>query len=301
MFDVVVIGSGPGGYVTAIKGAQMGGKVALVEGHKIGGCCLNVGCIPTKALVHSATTYLNTKEAAKFGVETGEVKLNLPAAMAHKAKTVQQLVGGVEMLLKGYGVTVYRWWAKDARSWRKGLMMGAGHGGIEAAIVGGLVMVGFINMLAARSMDLSSIYSGDQLAAAQAEITRYWNLAWYEPLAGALERAFTIPAHIALSILVLQVFTRKQARWLWAAVGWHALINAGAVYLANTSGIWITEATLGAIALFNFWLIRRLRQPEPEEPEDDTGETPPPLTADQIDLQPLDENSVNIDESRFSK
>ena len=111
MYDVVVIGSGPGGYVTAIKGAQMGGKVALVEGHKIGGCCLNVGCIPTKALVHAATTYLNTKEAGKYGVETGEVKLNLPMAMAHKERTVKQLVGGVEMLLKGYGVTVYHGWA----------------------------------------------------------------------------------------------------------------------------------------------------------------------------------------------
>lgn len=111
MFDVVVIGSGPGGYVAAIKGAQLGGKVALVEGHKIGGCCLNVGCIPTKALVHAATTYLNAKESSKFGVDVGEVKLNLAGAMAHKSKTVSQLVGGVEMLLKGNGVTVYRGWA----------------------------------------------------------------------------------------------------------------------------------------------------------------------------------------------
>jgi len=112
MFDVVVIGSGPGGYVAAIKGAQMGGKVAVVEGHKIGGTCLNVGCIPTKALVHSAITYVNAKEAAKFGVETGEVRLNLPGVMAHKEKTVNQLVGGVEMLLRGNGVAVYRGWAK---------------------------------------------------------------------------------------------------------------------------------------------------------------------------------------------
>lgn len=112
MFDAIVIGSGPGGYVTAIKGAQLGGKIALVEGHKIGGTCLNVGCIPTKALVHAATTYLNTKEASKFGVETGEVKLNLAGVMAHKEKTVKQLVGGVDMLLKGNGVTVYRGWAK---------------------------------------------------------------------------------------------------------------------------------------------------------------------------------------------
>lgn len=112
MFDLIVIGSGPGGYVSAIKAAQMGGKVALVEGGNLGGTCLNVGCIPTKALVHSATTYMNAKEAGRFGVETGEVTLNLRGAMAHKERTVQQLVSGVEMLLKGNGVQVYRGWGK---------------------------------------------------------------------------------------------------------------------------------------------------------------------------------------------
>ena len=112
MFDLIVIGGGPGGYVAAIKGAQMGGKVALVEGHKIGGTCLNVGCIPTKALVHSANTYIAAREAHRFGVNTGTVELDLAGVMAHKEKTVAQLVGGVEMLLKGNGVQVYRGWAK---------------------------------------------------------------------------------------------------------------------------------------------------------------------------------------------
>ena len=195
---------------------------------------------------------------------------------------------------------VYRWWAKDARSWRKGLMMGAGHGGIEAAIIGGLVLMTFINMLAARSMDLSSVYTGEQLTLAQTEVTKYWNLAWYEPLAGALERAFTIPAHIAFSILVLQVFTRKQTRWLWAAVGWHALIDAGGVYLNSIYGVWVTEAALGGIALFNLWLIWRLRQPEPEEPGSEV-EIPPPLTADQLNLEAVEENRANLDETRFSR
>lgn len=112
MFDVVVIGSGPGGYVAAIKGAQLGGKIAVVEGGRLGGTCLNVGCIPTKALVHSATTYLLAKRAKNFGVEISDVKLNLQAVMSHKEKTVNQLVKGVQRLLKGNGVTLYRGWAK---------------------------------------------------------------------------------------------------------------------------------------------------------------------------------------------
>lgn len=112
MYDVVVIGSGPGGYVAAIKAAQLGGKTAIVEGHKLGGTCLNVGCIPTKALVHAANTYLLAKHAADFGVETGDVKFNLAGAMAHKERTIKTLVDGVEKLLKGNGVDVYRGWAK---------------------------------------------------------------------------------------------------------------------------------------------------------------------------------------------
>jgi len=112
MFDVVVIGGGPGGYVAAIKGAQMGGKIALVEGDALGGTCLNIGCIPTKALVHCATTYLDAKRGSEFGVEARDVTLNMEAVMAHKRNTVQQLVSGVEKLLEGNGVTVYKGWAR---------------------------------------------------------------------------------------------------------------------------------------------------------------------------------------------
>lgn len=112
MFDVVVIGAGPGGYVAAIKGAQLGGKVALVEGARMGGTCLNVGCIPTKALVHSASTYLSALNGHEFGVEAKEVALDMAAVMAHKRNTVEQLVSGIEKLVQGNGVEVYQGWAR---------------------------------------------------------------------------------------------------------------------------------------------------------------------------------------------
>ncbi len=112
MFDVVVIGGGPGGYVASIRGAQMGGKIALVEANKMGGTCLNVGCIPTKALVHSASTYLNAQDASKFGVETSEVTLNFDAVAEHKRNTVKQLVDGIEKLVNGNGIEVYKGWAQ---------------------------------------------------------------------------------------------------------------------------------------------------------------------------------------------
>lgn len=107
MFDLIVIGSGPGGYVSAIKAAQMGARTAVVERRNLGGTCLNVGCMPTKALVHSATTFLATKEAARFGVRTGEVSLSLADVMAHKERTVHQLVSGTKALLQGNGVQLY--------------------------------------------------------------------------------------------------------------------------------------------------------------------------------------------------
>lgn len=197
--------------------------------------------------------------------------------------------------------TVYRRWAKEARSWRKGLMLGAGHGGIEAALIGAAVMLTFLNLLAARNLDLATIYSGEQLSLAQQQVSAYWGAAWYEPLAGALERSFTIPAQIAFSILVLQVFTRRQIRWLWIAVFWHALIDAGAVYLNGTYGVWVTEAALGGMALINLVLIWRLRQPEPVEMIVESAPVPPPLTAAELKLKPVEENLVNIDATRFSE
>jgi dihydrolipoamide dehydrogenase len=108
VYDVIIIGSGPGGYVAALRAAQLGGKVAVVEADRLGGTCLNRGCIPTKALVRSATALVEAQRLSDFGVRTGGVELDLPAAMAHKERTVAQLVGGVEKLLSSAGVEVFR-------------------------------------------------------------------------------------------------------------------------------------------------------------------------------------------------
>lgn len=105
-FDIVVIGGGPGGYVGAIRAAQMGAKAALIEKDALGGTCLNRGCIPTKALYYSAKTIATVKKAAEFGVNTGEVTFDIAKAVDRKDDVVKKLVGGVGQLLKGNGVTV---------------------------------------------------------------------------------------------------------------------------------------------------------------------------------------------------
>lgn len=107
-FDVVIIGGGPGGYVAALRGAQLGGRVALVEKDSVGGTCLNRGCIPTKALYYSARALTSLKKAAQFGVTTGPVSFDLKKAVQRKDGVVAKLVGGVEQLLKAAGVVVIR-------------------------------------------------------------------------------------------------------------------------------------------------------------------------------------------------
>ena len=108
-FDLIVIGSGPGGYVAAIRAAQLGLKTAIVEKTKaLGGTCLNIGCIPSKALLNSSHHFsFAKKEAAAHGVVLGDVRLDLPTMLKRKDKTVAQLTGGVAFLMKKNKVSVF--------------------------------------------------------------------------------------------------------------------------------------------------------------------------------------------------
>jgi dihydrolipoamide dehydrogenase len=107
-FDLIVIGAGPGGYVCAFRAAQLGLKVALVEKRAtLGGTCLNVGCIPSKALLHSSEHLAWAKHhAAEHGIKLGSVELDLPAFLKRKDDVVTKLVGGVAQLAKARKITV---------------------------------------------------------------------------------------------------------------------------------------------------------------------------------------------------
>ena len=108
-YDVVVIGTGPGGYVAAIKAAQLGLSVAVVEKRKtFGGTCLNVGCIPSKALLHASEVFAEAGHSFDtLGVEISKPKLNLEKMLAHKDATVKSNVTGVEFLFKKNKITPY--------------------------------------------------------------------------------------------------------------------------------------------------------------------------------------------------
>jgi dihydrolipoamide dehydrogenase len=114
-YDVLVIGSGPGGYVAAIRAAQLGLKTACAEGREtLGGTCLNVGCIPSKALLHASELFAEASSGAlaKFGVNIQGATLDLDAMHAEKAKAVKELTGGIEMLFRKNKVTWLKGYAR---------------------------------------------------------------------------------------------------------------------------------------------------------------------------------------------
>ncbi|HEY8841088.1 MAG TPA: dihydrolipoyl dehydrogenase [Candidatus Dormibacteraeota bacterium] len=107
-FDVVILGGGPGGYVAALRAAQLGAKTAIVEKDRLGGTCLVRGCIPTKALLQSSELYSLAKGGAEFGLVTDSIAFDWSVAQKRKTAVVDQLVKGVEGLLKAGGVTTFR-------------------------------------------------------------------------------------------------------------------------------------------------------------------------------------------------
>jgi dihydrolipoamide dehydrogenase len=124
-YDLIVIGAGPGGYVAAIRAAQLGLKTACVESREtLGGTCLNVGCIPSKALLHASELYHEAQsgDLAKFGVTVKGVSLDLPTMHAEKDKAVKELTGGIEFLFK-----------KNKVDWLKGHAAFTGANSIDVA------------------------------------------------------------------------------------------------------------------------------------------------------------------------
>ena len=109
-FDITVIGSGPAGYVAAIKSAHLGFKTALIEkSANLGGTCLNVGCIPSKALLHSSEIYHTLNHnASQHGIKTSKLDVDIPTMMQKKDKTVQQLRSGIEHLMKKNKIKVFQ-------------------------------------------------------------------------------------------------------------------------------------------------------------------------------------------------
>ena len=166
-FDVVVIGAGPGGYVAAIRAAQHGLRVACIEKRdRLGGTCLNVGCIPSKALLHGSEYYeeAHSGALAKFGVKLGSVELDLPALLGEKDKAVKELTDGIAYLFKKNKVEWVSGEASfvDARSVKVGDRVLTAKNfiiatGSEVALLPGMVPDGEVIVTSTEALDLAKV------------------------------------------------------------------------------------------------------------------------------------------------
>lgn len=224
----------------------------------------------------------------------------LPSPPASYALVFNALVLGLSAGVweEGFRYIAYRWWARDARTFNQALMLGAGHGGVEAIVLGVYVLYVFFQMAALRNMDLAQVFTPEQAAALQGQLQVYWSTAGYINLVGALERFMALIFHLTASVLVLQVFLRRQMRWLWLAILWHAALDGLAVWLAP-HGILVVEGALAVMTLVNLVVIYLLRHSGMQE-----NEFPPSLPGLASPLPnnspAAPESSQSLDDSRYS-
>ncbi len=184
---------------------------------------------------------------------------------------------------------IYRFGIKDARTWGKGLMYGAGWGGVEAMLLGAIGLLNFTILRGMHQGYFQGMIPAGQEELVARQIEAMFGLPWYMTLLGALERVFAICLHLALSVMVLQCFVRRNRWWLAAAILWHATVNATAVFViqytapligANQASL-LVEVMIGIFALFSLGIIFWLRTPEPDP--NPIEPLPPPPTAIPLD------------------
>ena len=173
-------------------------------------------------------------------------------------------------------------------------MFGAGHGGIEAILLGGLTFYAFLQAVSLRNADLSAIVAPENLELSRMQLQAYWSAPWYAALLGAVERAATLCFHVSASVLVLQAFTRRNPLWLGLAIGWHTLVDAIAVFSIRTWNVYITEAIIVGLGLLSLVLVFRLRG----EPEELDAPVKPPVLVD-IESLPTDPSTEDLEDSRY--
>lgn len=191
----------------------------------------------------------------------------------------------------------FRFWRRDARKWSEGLMVGAGHGGLESLILGLIVVVNAAVLYGISQGAFGALVPDAALAGVQAEVAALREAPLYGMTLGALERALTIVVHLSLSLMVLRAAARGSLRWLLLAVGWHMLLNATALVIARySSAVW-AEVGIAVFALVSLVLIYRWRLPSPELQEPEPALLPEKRPLPKVHL---DEMETKLEDSRYS-
>jgi uncharacterized membrane protein YhfC len=192
----------------------------------------------------------------------------------------------------------YRRWLPENRLWRDGLMLGAGHGGMEAILLGLLSFYAFLQLMALRGTDLTQLLKADQVEITRSILQMYWSLPYYQHLIPALERAAAICIHLGLSLLVLQAFTRHNRLWFVLAVIWHAVVDTVAVFAVSTWGVYVTEGLVVICGLISVGIVFALRRQQKDEPQLE-AELPPPPGRPPIAPSVEELDSAKLEDSRY--
>lgn len=168
---------------------------------------------------------------------------------------------------------LFKFILKNTRSWKEGILVGLGHGGIEAVLLGVLAVIGFVTMIGYRSIDLSTVPSipADQLELARQQVEAYWSTPWYMALMGFVERIFAIGLHVGLSVMVLYAVVYSKPIWFWLALLWHAFVDAVAVYVGQEVGILALEGIIAVFAIISLWIVLNMRNKFVHDTESSTS------------------------------
>ena len=155
---------------------------------------------------------------------------------------------------------LFKFRLKDVKTWNEGVLVGVGHGGVEAMLLGILGALTLINMVIMRNGDLSNFnIPADQIDLARQQIESFWATPAYMAILGLVERIFAICLHLSLSVMVLYSVVYKKPIWFWAALLWHAFVDALAVYLLPIVGALAVEGVVGALAIISLWILFTMR------------------------------------------
>lgn len=195
----------------------------------------------------------------------------------------------------------YRYWATEARSWGRGMMLGAGHGGTEAILLAVLVAINYVTLFALQHGSLWERIPAAQWGLIQTQLDAVLQARWYDVLLAAAERAFALCLHLVLSLWVMRAVGHRRIGWLLLAVGWHALADALAVWLLVTRGVYAAEVGVGLMALVSVGLVLGQRSPEPVETAVSLPPLPLPKTAvgGAVPHAPIETTPESLDKSRY--
>jgi uncharacterized membrane protein YhfC len=155
---------------------------------------------------------------------------------------------------------LFKFSLKNVKSWAEGVLVGVGHGGVEAILLGGLGFASVVSMILMRNGDLSTFgIPADQIELAKQQVAEFWSAPVYMAFLGLFERVFAICLHLSLSVMVLYSVVYGKPVWFWIALLWHALVDALAVYLLPTVGAVGVEGVVAVCAVISLLILFRMR------------------------------------------